>query len=296
MDRTAFLAAVSKLVREASQSKEPEGLKLATLGYWIRGKLLEDWRVLGFPQLKHVVQELARSGQMRLGPDSKGALSVWSVEVSTAESPIGAPATPLPSSTTSVSNPPKFPYMRQAIWLALVSPSSVVQYLDRRTGHVQISAVGSPGADWIEMPRIDQETQRNWAREFLARHGLATDSELLAALTAIDWHVLFPQMLRQRSTLLARRWQVDRSSRVRTLAVEWCRQKGVEESLIFDPPAQASAPAPGTREENKSLSGGLRELLLEAIKRMTTEEMLQLSIPARYVVQALRPDLATPSK
>ncbi|KAA0217420.1 MAG: hypothetical protein DYG94_00625 [Leptolyngbya sp. PLA3] len=70
------------------------------------------------------------------------------------------------------------------------------------------------------------------------------------------------------------------------LAERWRRENHLGEQVVYDDRLQRTRGAELTKETQE-----LRTRLLAAIKRMSTDELLSLPIPARYLVSELRPEL-----
>ena len=288
MNQSEFLEKVVELVQGSEQAGTPEGLQAATLGYWIRGRLQADWRPLGYPQLKHVIAALEQRGDVVAGPNAKGALAVWLPDAGRPRTQSSAP----PAANGSVATLPRSLYLRKDVWLAFVAPTTGEHYFNHSTGAIERASGSSRGAEWTRIERIDEDTQRGWARAFLSECGLEADPEIAPALHAARWYSEFSQSLARRSPNLAKAWQLDRSERVRTHVIAWCQRHGIDSALVVESPRREPDVAVDAAKARDRVDGdALRAALLAALQEMTTRELLSLPIPARYLVSALRPDL-----
>jgi hypothetical protein len=287
MDNKEFLGAVLDLIRLNYPAHQPGGIRVAYLGNLIHRAFPNvHWTSFGFLKLKNVLDELETQGAVRTGRDHNGTFVVW---------PANAPvsATPaIPESKPALSARPYLPMLRREVWFAFVSETPVGRrFLDRNTGDVRMAAsnVPSDSGDWVEIQPIDQETQRQWARDFLTAQGLL-NGEVQTCLADRQWYRRLAEFLEQRRPEALASWNRLRTQNAIGHVRNWCeshavRFDSVTESFLRRKQFDESASGPRTKD--------LRQALLKAIEKMATSELLELPIPAKHLVQALRPDLTS---
>lgn len=278
MDSTSYLKAVEEVLDELLDGRTQ--VKAAALGSTLKSRDL-DWSRYGYPRLKDVLAALAATSDVEAGPDEKDALSVWR---GAAPSLVGHPATSLPSSWTRRS-------LKKPIWNAFVSEElSGPRRIDRKTGVAWLSTHQPPleSAEWVAVEPIESDIQRAWARSFLADRELSSDTELDSAISADDWYRKLPAALERRNSDIRKEWNRERSRLVGEHVLKWCGTEHVDPSVLFE--SRVRQP---TAAVTGSLSGAnsLRGALLEAISRMSTDALLELRLPARTLIETLRPDL-----
>ena len=99
----------------------------------------------------------------------------------------------------------------------------------------------------------------------------------------------FPQQMATKSPHLAAEWKRERSSRVIDYVTKWCDQNNVDKEVVFE--RFVPAKPPSTTRFAESTRDDLRGVLLEAVQRMSTDDLLRISIPASDLIAVLRPDL-----
>lgn len=259
----------------------------AVLASRLGSSLLEEpsvphWRTASFPKLKSVLQQLEHLGVIELIDDGPGRLRAL---------PKAGTQVPAPSSMQmqtleqSISR-----RLRQDVWHAFVSSATGVQKgIDRFSGAlVERAANGGQSSNddrtaWITP--IPQDTQRGWARDFLAQNDqptLAQDIE--GALARPDWYRILPQILRERDPSLAARWNQTRTRHVLDAVEQWCSKENLDKTVVLSAatkhPNTASLVAPAPRNVTQ------REILLSALSNMPTHELAELSIPPKYILAA----------
>jgi hypothetical protein len=257
-----------------SSNERPHGLKASTLGQLIRrGLPNESWSTFGFRSLKSLLLHLEQQSLIRTGDDDTGAFAVWV------------------SKTTSVATPPqtqKYSPLRKDVWLAFVaSQPHGKRFVDRTSGTVRMGLQDSPhpAEQWTEIVPIPETEQKDWARHFVATH-CASQTKLLSTLTGPTWFTQFANELRASSPELSRLWNRVRSEKVSSHVKSWCEKHKIEPEIAFaqradvTPQAAHSGPIAGSIEPR-------RAILLAAISKMSTDELVQLSIPARYLLREM---------
>ena len=285
MDKQGFLSVVADLIVSNYPEDEQRGLRASEVGLLVRHALPEtNWSEFGLPKLKDILVELERQGRIRTGVDAKFAYTVWLGEEKVRERsdrPLLPPQ----------SNLRRFRSLRKAIWTAFVADRPHGRrFLNRIDGTVRMGLleVPSPASEWVGINPVPQDTQRSWAREFLAQCQLSEHNELLATLETDLWYRDFVQKLRELRQDDAGLWLRLRSERIIEHVHEWIEKNGVPQDHVFE--AQ-EAPKRSVHVRGIGKYPDLREGLIAAVESLTTDELLQLRIPARKLLTVFRPDL-----
>ncbi len=278
METNHFIEQVLNLLRGAFRSDDPAGsMTAARVGSLIRTRLGDPTQMSGYPKLKSVLEELERQGAVRTGPNSKGAFSVWLLDS--------------PSAITAHQHgdrKPSGPYrpLRQPLWHAFVATAPQGRrFMNRLSGELRLGVATAPEpvAEWVEIPVLSESEDRAAAAEFLKSEGVPIEGAVSEALAAPRWFTELPRAI---PSHLAGAWKRRRTGRVVELAERWRRENHLGEQVVYDDRLQRTRGAELTKETQE-----LRTRLLAAIKRMSTDELLSLPIPARYLVSELRPEL-----
>ena len=278
MTQEEYLAEFVRVLQRHFQPDDSSGsMTAARIGLLVRQVMGKSPQEVGFPQLKDVLAELERRSLIRTGDNTKSAYAVWLTSASaTAE---GAANTTGQTITIPIRR------LRQSVWHAFVAAVPTGRrFLNRETGEVRLGqdAVPAPTENWVEIEPVDQAEQRTDAEQFLSRETDITPL-MRTALESDRWYVDLP---RQLDHFLASRWKRRRTQQIVECVEKWRRRHDLGDNLVYQPKAKVFPPRrPFETTEN------LRELLLAAINRMSTEELLALSLPSRHVVRQLRPDL-----
>jgi hypothetical protein len=270
-----YLDAVLQVIRT---NQRPEGLKAATLGQLIiRAVPNERWKSLGFPTLKSVLLQLQNRGSVRLNPDSQGALAVWYLETP----PATPPTLQAPGPGTQRYNP-----LRKDFWLSFASAQPLGRRFANRTdGTVRMGLEErpAPADQWTEITPVPDAEQKAWARQFLSDQSLGENHHLQSALEHPNWFTEFPRALRTIDTALSFNWNRMRSERISAAVRRWCEEHKIDPELAFEQHGRGKRPESPVTVQNDTP----RSLILGAIQRMTTDELLQLAIPAKYLIREL---------
>jgi hypothetical protein len=275
MDQSSYINTVSEVVDQLLT--DAPKVKAALLGANLKDRDL-DWADYGFARLKDVLIALSASSRISYGPDEKDALSVW--RSNTCASAVGGTRTQ-PWSIKSLKKP---------VWTAFVSESTPPpRAIDRLTGAVWLSTSEAPREDgeWLTVDPIPRDRQIDWARAFVDSKSLNNEDGLLRSLQLDSWFREFPDRLEAVNSDLRRSWNRERTDRVGEWVIDWCQKHSVPPRLLFDdrkPPARGNTRSPGGQLR-------LREALLAAVQDLSTEQLLELRLPAGAIVMALRPDL-----
>jgi hypothetical protein len=174
-----------------------------------------------------------------------------------------------------------------------------------KSGAVVVGQASAPGAlaEWIQIFPIPKLTQQQWARDFLVKHALGSDSSVASAVLSERWYLDLPSRLREIDPSLFVAWNKERTQKTMEEVERWCKENRIPtdsvfysphprvqsrslelstttqihttRSVIVDPTIEAEVPTQG--------DAYLRGKLLQAISSMTTDELLELRVPLKYV-------------
>ena len=285
---TPFLSALLHTIQQLQAASGVDGVDVAYLG----NTLLtagHRWADHGFERLSEPLQRLEQANLVETFRNEKGSLRVRATTssiVAPALRPEAIPVTPTVYAQ-------RFRPLRSPIWFAFIAALAEGhrRLLNRRDGTVWGDPGEPPGAqnDWVAVKPVDQDEQRDWARQFLDDAQIAEDrQELLESLEPPDWFRRFPAALAGRGRSLVRDWNHRRSERIIGHVKDWAATNRVPDAVLFD---EAPCVRQPSSTERAAGAGNLRESLLDAVAEMPTDALLDLPIPARLVIRAVRPDL-----
>ncbi len=277
MNPQQYLKEVLEVLKSTFQPSDSSGsMPAATAGYLVRLKTGHDHTTFGFAKFKDVLNELERQGLIRTGTNTKHAYAIWLTDTS------GTP--PAPESPTV----PQVPFrpLRNPVWFAFVSESPHgKRFINRVTGEIRVGIDESPGGDWLEITPMNPATEKEEAIRFLLDNKIDVP-DLRRTLSSARWYYEFPQALATVNQQLASRWKRERSNRV-LAEVERLRGRfDIASEHLFEHERPRSRELPPQQEPAE-----LRQILLRAVQHLSTAQLLELQIPARLLVAALRPDL-----
>lgn len=178
---------------------------------------------------------------------------------------------------------------RSAPPLSVVSRPRDRSDRERRTGRDRRPFAGHEPRErahrYLEIPRVDQEVLRAKLREWAQRSVADEDARgrVLTLLEAENW---FPQFREACETLEQHDWRSIHRAVVIEHLEAWAHAHGIKPSkyLRFStaskPPAARDTPAhPRPRRSH------VRAIVEDAIARMSDEELLDLRIPIRYILE-----------
>ncbi len=181
-------------------------------------------------------------------------------------------------------------WVNHDLWLALVAEHAPAVYVDLQTlglvseqeGAAQVSAEPER---FVRVPPIPQDELQRVAREFAAAQTDAQVREALAgSAEGASWFREFTK--RAEEFGLSTKWLSVHRSYVLSRARQWFVDHGIKpERFIMSrsrPPSARQTAAPSVTAPAKSL-GGVRRIVHSAIDRMSDDELLNLSIPLRYL-------------
>jgi hypothetical protein len=285
MQTSNYVDDVYQVIKTNFRPNDPSGsMSVATVAYLAKLRLKLDYRTFGFAKFKDVLAELERQGLIRTGVNSKLSYAIWLTEApSAATTATVAPATIQLTAPLPVARP--FRPLRNPVWFAFVGEYPPGRrFLNRKTGELRVGISESPGTEWAEITPVSPEQEKEEANKFLGDHQL-NSPELQNALSSAKWFTDFPFALSAMSGSLASEWKRRRSIRIADIVRKWCFEHSVEPEVVFEnePPREVVSTIEQTDD--------VRAILLDALKQMTTEELLTLPIPARLIIGAARPEL-----
>ncbi|MGE8547640.1 MAG: hypothetical protein ACN6OC_09415 [Alcaligenes sp.] len=240
----------------------------------------QSWKTFGKRTLSELLAELESGGKLTRIKTEKGALAVSLGD---------AVSVPPPVAVIEKFNP-----LRKSVWNAfvLLSPEGK-RFLHRQNGVVRVAldVAPTPADDWIEIPQISVETQKEWAREFLSeRH--ENDANLVVLGLDENWHPqAFVQALKQSDETTARLWNQFRSAKVSVIVRDWLEQHSLSHELAFQSgavPNRARAATERTNENSQvHRSEDVRQVILAALSNLPLEKLLEIPIPAGVMLSAL---------
>lgn len=270
MTADEFRSAVFQIV--SNNCSPSKGLKASALGNLVLRSLGESWQQHGYARLKDLLQDLEKRGQITLGIDEQGALAVWLGS----ESP--TTAQPAPPSTS----------LRKEVWLAFVALSPKGRrFLNRLTGAVRMGLTDSPSPSeqWIEITPVSDTEQRRWAQQFFSEHLKPNQIDARELLSGQSWYVEIVRRLKAINEDLPVQWQRTRSAFVAREVHRWSLENSVGPGFLFDTPApQQHQEDEGVTTRRTLFVSGVRDQILSALARMPTSELVELPIPAKYLL------------
>jgi hypothetical protein len=267
-------------------------LTAARLGFLLRRyQPAINWQNFGYSTLKEFLLVLEGKKLLRLADNEKGALAVWLPQEQFRLEPTKA-------------QPPKwYAPLRKPFWLSfVVEQPPGRRFFNRVTGVIQfgLREAPTPPDQWVEITPISSETQKGWAKEFLNTKNLGNDPRTTAALDDVEWFRKLPDVLRSIDLLLVRDWNRLRTMRVSEAVQVWCTTHTIDTGVAFQAPGETSGFDLWTGRISRSRSHSIpaasrndvRSLVLSALARMPTESLLEIPIPAKYLLTSHDKDAA----
>lgn len=296
MDPEQYLNEVNRIITSNFQPDDSKGsMTAARAGYYVRQVTAADHAAAGFLKFKDVLLELERRGAIRIGSDSKGALAIW-LHDQRAIFPRINSFVPTEPASTSACGPPgeantaRFRRLRNPVWLAFVGDFPVGRrFMHKETGIIRKGQQNppQPSDEWAEITPTEPAIDKADAAAFLRSEGRDTDEHLRTALESPAWFREFAAALESVDPFLAAKWKRRRSNRVIAHAEQWRRQHGVGSELIYE--SRTTIPQPVVTPP--TTASQLKDALLSAVRQMEVHDLLELRIPAKHLVAALRPEL-----
>lgn len=262
------------------------GIRAADIGIrWGAGHAPRSWIHAGFERLSLALNALVQKHPDEWRLENAGTPQLTLVRKDDAYQPRPTSARPPHFSASSIHVP-------EFLWRAIVDPPKAdrKRYYQRSTGQVQMDTMESPEPleDWVAIEPIPQAEQRGWAKAFLDLHGLSDDATLNRILEQTAWFSDFCRDLQANHSDLLREWKKFRVTRIFGYFKEWMannRIDGIHQTVT------SSRPLARVPNRTVAVDDELRNLLLKSIDSLSTNEILDLRLPVRALVQCLRPDL-----
>ena len=273
--------ALEIIVASFRPSDPTGGMTVATTAFLVKRKL-GDQRLHGFLKFKDVLAVLSDQGKLRIGTNSKDALSIWLLVDQTVRKP------------NLRSNTSKF--LRKQLWFAFVAiEPKGKRFFNKESGEVRLGCEDSPGDSWVEIEKLEVEDDRGFAKEFVLRNNLDA-SEFEESIGADRWFVEFPNQLYKKKSSFPSKWKRERSQRVVGLAKSWSERNGIVPDLIFEKQPRKNFELPLKPKRTPQSIGNVRteevrEAVLSAVALLPTSELVKLSLPAEHLIAILRPEL-----
>jgi hypothetical protein len=267
---------------QSNLSPADNGITAARLGFLLRQSQPGlDWKAFGFGSLKGLLEYMEQHGLVEVGDNAKKALAVWPPTKSFELRP---PAT----------SKPTFNPITKPFWVAfVVHQPQGRRFYHRPSGTIRMGLRDepSPADEWVEITPISEETQKSWARAFITKRQLQAREELADALNEPDWYRAFPEALANIDVPLTREWNRSRSARVSETVQSWCAASALDPAVAFQgkavpvggEPQVSSKTVPARRPAQRPDS--LRATVLSALARLPTEYLLEIPIPAKYLLR-----------
>jgi hypothetical protein len=271
--REEYVDSVFQIIK--NNERPTFGLSAAALGQLIIKSLGVHWSEQGYQRLNLLLKELVDTKRIITSEPTKGALTVHTVK---------SVEPPSPGESRQL------PFLRSEVWHAFVnSRPHGRRFIDRNRGILRmgLDEAPTPPDQWVEIKRVTEEMQKGWFCEFMAAKELTGDSQLRDDLGHAMWFVKVPKRLRAINPDFVKQWNWARSEQVTQHVFNWCDENTLSRSLVMrlKQPAEAPAPAPAVAEP---VTVNIRENILSALTLMSTDELLSLPIPARYLLATMR--------
>ena len=246
----------------------------------------KHWKQHGFDRLSLALAELERLNLARLFRSEKDALRVRAL-------PVGSDSVGETLESSVFREAAKFVPLRKSVWFVFsVNPTGEHRLFNRRTGILWRHAVPPPGpeSDWLPVTAVSEEVQKQWARDFVRTSDIADKDALNLAIGGPEWFQQLQVELAKHGQSTVRLWRHFRSRHIVDHVKAWAKQHNVDDRMLFEGQSHATASARDLRQ-NAVEGDDLREALLNVLGRMQTEELLALRLPARALIEVIRPDL-----
>ena len=275
----------------SSHSQDPDRLPVtaARIGLLLRRSFGRPiWKEIGHPSLKSFLEELERRGVLRIGETEHGALAV---QFGDSGDFLLSPPAVQSDGRDMPSRPLLKPYW---IAFALGIPKGR-RFIKPETSELMIGKDEEFQADkgWIEVAPIADDEQRGWAKQFLDDKNIEISGNLGKVLESDEWYREFPKELRSIRWSLVSEWNRERSQKVAQYVKNWCKENGIPiDSAFQSPPHKTKSlrkrSASADDRERFQEEAAVRLLVLGALDAASTDWLLELPIPMKYVIQALK--------
>ena len=279
MVQQEYLDRAKSVLSETFRANDSDGSMTAASAAYLLKRTIGSFEDVGFFKFKELLQALQAEGFLQTGANSKQAFS-FVLKV-----PTQAKSTQLHQVQRR---------LRADIWYAFVKevpPGK--RFFNSKTGLVKTHCESVSGAEWIEIVPIDPANEKQLAIDFLEQHQIPT-TEAQNSLNDPKWYIAFSDFLTHHSAQIANAWKRERSKSVVEIVEAWRQEHGLDEALVYEQmPMRVLYDSPRKHLDNHVGNGRdpLRNALLNAIAKMSVDELLEIRVPASYLVTELRPDL-----
>lgn len=267
-----------QLIRTHTVSTD-QGITAAHLGSLLRrSDPNSDWKTLGYSTLKQFLTAMQEKDLVQVGETTRGALSVSLKSKTFALEP---PATS--------PKPRTFNPLRKPFWVAFVvyQPRGR-RFFHRPSGNIRMGASETPAPrdEWIEIPLIRDETQREWAEDFLRKQSLGKREEFAHIFEDPEWVKTLPKQLAAIDPAASKEWNRQRSFKVSEAVQLWCSTHGVDPSIAFQSEPRLPRPTDSRPEHVRGAAAqkSVRARVLSALAKLPTDYLLEIPIPAKFLL------------
>lgn len=266
LDKSSFLRAVKEALTSRSDiSKE---ITAAFAGEIVH-RNIGAFQDSGYSSFKGVLNDLESEGFLRLRLTDKDALA-FTLETPKQVDLLGENSTPHQATRSVIHLVPN-------IWKAFVHTFPTgYRYFNVQSSEVKMGLSEELGDEWVKIDMISATDEHAWTREFLSSENRDIP------LDPTDWPKKFIQSIASDRELL-RRWNIERSNRVVKHVREWAE----EHEIPFNDLLGARKKRDHTvRNPATPQPWDQRQIVMAALKSMTTDELLELNIKAKYLLEA----------
>lgn len=257
------------------------------------------WKDAGYASLKKFLVEMEQDGLLQVGESEHGALAaavtseVPATKLGTATKNEGASAGKFEKAAsldeqTAIHRP-----LRSMFWQAFaISSPPGRRFLNKATGEVRMGQKGVPESEveWVEIEPISTDTQREWAREFLASKNLNSAEPFGDAVASDDWYRAVPSALRSHSPELASEWNRMRSANIARVAYRWAKNNNINPNSIFiatDAKQRLIKTQLPIADLSNLKEDQIKKFVLQAMSQAPIDWLLEIPIPTKYLLRAL---------
>jgi hypothetical protein len=148
---------------------------------------------------------------------------------------------------------------------------------------------------FISIPYLTFEKQHSWMKEYAESVNDSTNRRLLMVLLGDERPAYAFHLFLRRSPELVQSWKTFKVERVRIAVKDWLVKNDLDEGVLrfrhHTPPAAAEGPgftstAPHDPRKSTERTEQVRAQVMAAVERMSLPDLLRLSIPVEYMVDA----------
>ena len=312
--RDYVMSAIRAIVESDPRGSGPDGLNGPILGQLLSKAGIRP-QMANFGNLGDAVRLMAESGQIQLRVAPGGQIFVWRMGAVApaavpmqAHAPVGTPTAgprvvpepgsvlPAPSAgvRAEVWTPRTNPF-RTEVWQGMVYERFQGEHVSmhRATGEVRKwrEEAPTPPEEWVDLPHIDQDLQRQWAQEFLRESALESRVNWGDVNASVRWFESFGATLEALGGTHRRDWNTFRHRRVQKRVSEWAAAEGISETMLYaSGPRPAPVPlAPVAGARTPAEIDRMRDLTWRAYELVILSPDLDTRTRAQLVLAALRP-------